>query len=230
MEGPLAPDVLFHLGPVPVQRQVVTTWGIMAALSALGPLALGRAGTRWPLLRIAVEFLMEFERRQFEPVLREHTDRHLPLLGTLFLFIATANLLAVVPGLEPPTSHVETPAALALVVFAAVQVEGLRARGRHRLRDFLRPNVLFLPIHLLSELSRTFSLAVRLFGNVASHELVVGVLVSLAGLLVPVPFLLLAVLIGLVQAYIFTMLATVFLAAAVRGEDDAVQAPSGETG
>lgn len=229
-EGPLAPEVLFRLGPVPIQRQVVVTWLVMALLAGLGPLALGPLGRRRPLLRVAVELLVEFERRQFEPVLREHTDRYLPFLGTLFLFVATANLLSVVPGVEPPTSHVETPAALALVVFATVQAEGLRRRGLRRLGDFLRPNVLFLPIHLVSELSRTFSLAVRLFGNIASHELVVGVLVSLAGLLVPVPFLLLAVLIGLVQAYIFTILATVFLAAAVRGEEDDADASSGETG
>ncbi len=220
-EGPLAPEVLVQLGPVPIQRQVVVTWGIMALLAALGPLALGPLGRIHPLFRTAVELVVEFERRQFEPVLREYTDRYLPFLGTLFLFVATANLLSVVPGVEPPTSHLETPAALALVVFAAVQLEGLRRRGLGRLADFLRPNVLFLPVHLVSELSRTFSLGVRLFGNMASHELVVGVLVSLAGLLVPVPFLLLAVLIGLVQAYIFTVLATVFLAAAVRGEDEA---------
>ena len=221
-EGPLAPDILFHLGPIPIARQVVTTWGVGLLLLLLGVLAFGRAGERHPRLRAAVELLVEFERAQLRAVLQEDADRYLPFLGSLFLFLLCSNLLGIVPGLAPPTAHPETPAALALLVFLLVHVEGLRARGvLGHLGEYLRPSILLLPIHIVSELSRTFALAVRLFGNIASHELVIGVLLSIAGLLVPVPFLLLSILIGLVQAYIFTVLATVFLAAAIgRGGEE----------
>ena len=140
----------------------------------------------------------------------------LPLLGSLFLFLCLANLTAVVPGATPPTGHIETPAALALIVFLSVHFYGVKVRGmRAYLRHYLEPNPFLLPLNVLSELTRTFSLMIRLFGNMMSHEFVIAIVVFLAGLLVPIPFLLLGVLIGMIQAYIFTVLATVYISAAV---------------
>ncbi len=219
--APLASEILFHLGPVPVARAVVTSWGIMLLLSLLSWLAFAgaREDRRPGLLQTAAELLVETMAKQIEPVLRRDPWPHLPLLGTLFLFLATANLCSVVPGVAPPTSHIETPAALAITVFLAVHWEGFRARGLlGHLREYLKPTPLMLPLHIISEISRTFALAVRLFGNMMSHELVIGIIVLLAGFLVPVPFLAMAILIGLIQAYIFTILAAVFLAAALGGE------------
>jgi F-type H+-transporting ATPase subunit a len=138
------------------------------------------------------------------------------LLGTLFVFLVFANLSAVVPGMKPPTGHIETPAALALIVFLSVHYFGIRSRGwLQYVRRYVRPNPLLLPLNVLSEITRTFSLMVRLFGNMMSHEFVIAIVVFLAGLFLPIPFMLLGILIGIIQAYIFTVLATVFIGAAV---------------
>ena len=127
-----------------------------------------------------------------------------------------ANAQAAIPGAKPPTGHLETPAALALVVFLSVHFFGIRAQGvGGYLAHYLKPNPLLLPLNVLSEVTRTFSLMVRLFGNIMSHEFVLAIVVFLAGLLLPVPFMLLGILIGLIQAYIFTVLAAVFIGAAL---------------
>jgi len=137
------------------------------------------------------------------------------MLATLFLFLVIANLSAAVPGLKAPTAHLETPAALALVVFLSTHYFGIRARGwRPYLRHYTQPSLLLTPLNALAELTRTFSLMIRLFGNMMSHELVISIIAVLAGLLVPVPFLALGLLIGLIQAYIFTVLASVYIGAA----------------
>jgi F-type H+-transporting ATPase subunit a len=153
---------------------------------------------------------------QIREIVRRDPTPFLPLIGTLFVFIAAANLSGLVPDVRPPTASVETPAALAIVVFLSVHAFGIRARGvRHYLKSYLEPNPLMLPLNILSEITRTFSLMVRLFGNIMSHELIIGIVVSLAGLLVPLPFMALGILIGFIQAYIFAVLATVFVGAAV---------------
>ncbi len=140
-----------------------------------------------------------------------------PLVVTLALFIATANLLGLVPGLKAPTADLATTSALALVVFLAVPLYGIRDRGvRGYLAHYLEPTPLLLPFEVITEFSRTLALAVRLFGNMMSEELVIAVLLSLAGLLVPVPIMMLAVLTGVIQAYIFAVLTVVYLTAAVQ--------------
>jgi F-type H+-transporting ATPase subunit a len=140
-----------------------------------------------------------------------------PLLVTLALFIGVANLLGLAPGMRSPTADFSTTAALAVLVFVAVPYYGIRAQGlRGYLRHYLEPSPLLLPLEIVTELSRTLALAVRLFGNVISEELVLAVLLMIAGLLAPVPIMLLAVLTGVVQAYIFSVLTMVYLSAAVR--------------
>lgn len=225
---PLASDVLFSIGPLPVARAVVSTWIVMGFLVLLAWLGFGRPSDPPGRLQVALELIVETVAEQLRTALRRDPWRYLPFLGTLFLYLATANLMAVLPGAAPPTGHPETPLALALLVFAMVHIEGVRAKGlRGHLREYLEPNPLMLPLHLISEISRTFALAVRLFGNMMSHELVVAVLLLLAGFLVPVAFQLFAILIGLVQAYVFTLLAAVFLAAAIGAGDEATQEQGG---
>jgi F-type H+-transporting ATPase subunit a len=143
------------------------------------------------------------------------------LAGSLFLFIAGCALAGQVPGVRAPTAMLSTTSALAVIVFCAVPVAGIAARGvAGYLLHYLRPNPLLLPLHLLSEVSRTVALSVRLFGNMMSGYLVVALLVSLTGLLVPMPLMALDLLIGFLQAYIFAVLATVYVGAAIRTAAD----------
>ena len=214
--SPLATEVVFRLGPVPISRAVVTTWVIIAALTLVCWLGLRRAKVHAGPLQATLEIIVETMSRQISEVIRRDAWPYLPLLGTLFLFLVFANLIAVVPGMKPPTGRIETPAALAAIVFLSVHYFGIRSRGLvDYLRHYTRPNLLLLPLNVLSEITRTFSLMVRLFGNMMSHELVIAIVALLAGLLLPIPFLLLGVLIGIIQAFIFTVLAAVFIGAAV---------------
>ena len=211
------PEVIFSWGPVQVTGTVV--YSLIASTIVIGFAVLVRIGLRtnrsgWPT---AAEFIVEhlegIMRDMFECDPRPYT----PLVVTLALFIGTANLLGLVPGMRSPTADFSTTAALAVVVFLAVPFYGIRARGlRGYLRHYLEPTPLLLPLEVITEFSRTLALAVRLFGNMVSEELVIAVLLSIAGLLVPVPIMMLSVLTGVVQAYIFAVLTVVYLSAAVR--------------
>ena len=217
--SPLVTAVVFHVGPVSVTRAVVTTWAILFVL-AVGSWISTRKLTPIPTRRQAVlELLVTGIESQIVEVIRGDARPLLPLLGTLFIFLLAANVSGIVPGVQAPTAHIETPAALALIVFLAVHVFGIRARGlRGYLGSFAQPKLIMLPLNLLSEVTRTFSLMVRLFGNIMSGEFLIALVLALAGFLLPVPLMALELLIGIVQAYIFTVLATVFIGAAVAGE------------
>jgi F-type H+-transporting ATPase subunit a len=216
IESPLIAPVVFHLGPVPVTLPVVTTWGLMAVLTAVCAVAtrclsVERPGTVQTILELTVATV----EAQISETMRSDGRSFLPLLGTLFLFLAFANLSGLVPGIHPPSAYIETAAALALIVFVSVQYYGIRRRGAGAyLSSFAKPTIVMLPLNLLSEITRTFSLMVRLFGNIMSGEFVIAIIISLAGLFVPIPLMALELLTGLVQAYIFTVLAAVFIAAA----------------
>jgi F-type H+-transporting ATPase subunit a len=214
--SPLTSTVLFHIGPVAITRPVMTTWVIIAVL-ALVCRSVTRRLVMLPDGRQAVlEGIVTGVTGQIEDVIRKDARPFLPLVGTLFIFLVVANLSGVLPGVEAPTSKIETPAALALIVFFSVHYFGIRAHGLGGyLASFAEPKLIMLPLNILSEITRTFSLMVRLFGNVMSGEFVIGLVVALAGLFVPIPLMALEILIGLVQAYIFTVLATVFIGAAV---------------
>ena len=219
MQGnPLAPDIIFRLGGVPIDRAVATTWAIMALLTALAWLGTRRASTDAGVLQTALEIVVETLEDQLREIFNRDPWPYLPMLGTLFLFLVLANLSAVVPGMKPPTGHIETPAALAGFVFLSVHYFGISSRGlpNYVLR-YLKPNPILMPLNVLAEVTRTFSLMVRLFGNMMSHEFVIAIVVFLAGLFLPIPFMLLGILIGLIQAYIFSVLAAVYIAASVGG-------------
>jgi F-type H+-transporting ATPase subunit a len=213
--SPLTSTTLFHLGPVAITRPVVTTWVIMLALSVLCWLMTRRL-QMWPGGRQALlEIIVTGIERQIEDVIRKDAGPFLPLLGTLFIFLVTANLSGLLPGVEAPTAKLETPAALAVIVFLSVHYFGIRARGlRGYLASFAEPKLIMLPLNILAEITRTFSLMLRLFGNIMSGEFVIALILAMAGLFVPIPLMALEVLVGLVQAYIFTVLAAVFIGAA----------------
>lgn len=214
--SPLASAPLFHVGPVPIALAVVTTWGIMLALVVVSLLATRRLELHPGRLQAAVELLVTTLERQISETTSVDPAPFVPLLGTLFIYLAFANASAVVPGLHPPTAQIETAGALALIVFCAVHYYGIRRRGlAGYLRSFARPTILMVPFNILSNITRTFSLMIRLFGNVMSGEFMIGIVLALAGLLVPIPLMALEVLVGLVQAYIFSVLAAVFVGAAL---------------
>jgi F-type H+-transporting ATPase subunit a len=213
--NPLQTEILFHLGPVPISEAVITTWVIVAVLVLVSWLGLRKRALDPGPLQTALEVLIETFSSQVTQIMGKNGARFVPLTGTLFLFLVCANLSAVVPGAKAPTAHIETPAALAAVVFLSVHYFGIRTQGwRTYLAHYTRPNPILLPLNVLSEITRTFSLMIRLFGNMMSHEFVLAIVAFLAGLLVPIPFLALGILIGLIQAYIFTVLAAVYIGAA----------------
>jgi F-type H+-transporting ATPase subunit a len=214
--NPLKTEILFYLGPIPIAEAVVTTWVIMALLVLVSWLSVRKASVDAGPLQTALEIVIETITTQVSEVMGQNAVRYVPLIGTLFLFLVCANLSAALPGAQAPTAHIETPAALAAIVFFSVHYFGIRSRGwREYIRRYTRPSLFLLPLNILSEITRTFSLMIRLFGNMMSHEFVLAIVAFLAGLLVPIPFLALGILIGLIQAYIFTVLAAVFIGAAV---------------
>ncbi len=214
--SPLLNQVAFTLGPVAVSVPVVVTWGIMAAL-AVGSGVLTRAlHLRASRAQMALELIVTSIDSQIEATVQSDAAPFRVLVGTLFLFVLAANWIAVIPGVEPPTAHLETDAALAATVFVATIGYGIRANGLWGyLRTFAEPSWVMVPLNLVEQITRTLSLMVRLFGNVMSGVFVVGIVLSLAGLLVPIPLMALDLLTGAVQAYIFAILATVFIAAAL---------------
>lgn len=214
--SPLTSTVLFYLGPVDITRPVVTTWLIMLAVTAACALVTRRLQMRPNVRQTVLEILLTGIINQIEEVMGKNTRPFLPLLGTLFIFLVAANLSGVLPGVQAPTSKLETPAALALIVFFSVHYFGMRSRGiGGYLASFAEPKLIMLPLNILSEVTRTFSLMIRLFGNVMSGEFIIALVVALAGLFVPIPLMVLEILVGIIQAYIFTVLATVFIGAAV---------------
>ncbi len=226
MKSPLESVPLFHLGPVPITQPVVTTWAIMAVL-VLGSFLLTRRLDRVPGRRqAALELLVGTIDNQIQATTGAKPAPYRGFIGTLFLFILVANWSSLVPGIEPPTAQLETDAALAALVFLAVIWFGVRSGGgRGYLKSFAVPNPVMIPLNMLESVTRTFSMFVRLFGNVMSGVFVIGIVASLAGLLVPIPLLALELLTGLVQAYIFAILAMVFITAAV---EDGARHPSSD--
>jgi F-type H+-transporting ATPase subunit a len=217
----LGPDqlIFWQHGLFKLNGTIAFTWALMVVL-VLGSMLVTRKlstnhqRSRWQnLLEIVVTGITQ----QISEVGLQRPERYLAFLGTLFLFVAAAALATVVPGYEPPTGSLSTTVALALCVFVAVPFFGIREQGlRGYLKSYLEPTIIMLPFNIISELSRTLALAVRLFGNMMSGAMIVGILLTITPLLFPVVMTLLGLLTGMVQAYIFSILAAVYLAAATR--------------
>ncbi len=216
MISPLASVPLFHLGPVPITEAVAATWAIMALLTLGGFFVTRRLSVIPSRTQAAFELVVDMVDGQIRDTMQAEPAPYRAFIGTLFAFIFVANWSSLVPGVQPPTAHLETDAALALLIFLAVIWFGVRAGGvRGYLATFASPSVLMVPLNFIESITRTFSLLVRLFGNVMSGVFVVGIVLSLAGLLVPIPLMALDLLTGAVQAYIFAILAMVFIAGAI---------------
>lgn len=198
---------------------VVFTWAVMALLVLASRAVTARISedetvSRW---QVMLEVIVTRIRDQIEEIGAETPGRYLPFVGTLFLFIATANVLTIVPGYQPPTGSLSTTAALAICVLIAVPVFTVARRGLGAyLETYIRPTPLMLPFNIISEASRTLALAIRLYGNVMSGTVIVGILLSVAPFFFPVLLQLLGLLTGLIQAYIFVILAMVYIASASR--------------
>ncbi len=224
-ERSITPDetVLWDAGFVNVNLTLVTTWVVMALLIGASwlitsRLRLGPEMSRW---QNGVEVVVGFIRGQIHEISNQTNDRYLPFVGTLFIYILVANVLAVLPGYVPPTASLSTTIGLALCVFLAVPVYGITARGiGGYLRAYVQPNPFMLPFNIMSELSRTLALAVRLFGNVMSFTKIVAILLGIAPLLFPALLNALGLLTGVIQAYIFAVLATVYISAGSRSLND----------
>ena len=229
----ISPDqvVLWQWGPVALNATIVFTWAVMVLL-VLGArrVTLNLSDTeimsRWQSL---LEVLVTGMRDQIRDVSRAEPGRYLPFVGTLFLLIATSNVLAVVPVFEPPTGSLSTTTALALCVLVAVPLYAVAENGvAGYLRKYVEPTAFMLPFNVIGEVSRTLALAVRLYGNVMSGTVIVAILLSIAPLFFPILMDLFGLLIGLIQAYIFAVLAMVYIASAARpragqAEADAAQ-------
>lgn len=219
MSSPLVETPLFHIGSVPVAGSVLTSFAITAALGFASYALTRRLTLKAGPAQAAVELVVSAVDDQVREILRCDPAPYTPLVGTLFLYLVVANGIEVVPMLHSPTARLETTMALALIVFFSVYFYGIRAKGiRGYLRHFIEPSPILAPIHVLSEATRTFALMMRLLGNIMSHGLVLAIVVSLAGLFVPVPVMAFGLFVGLVQAYIFAILATVYVGAAVETE------------
>jgi F-type H+-transporting ATPase subunit a len=220
----ITPDqlILWHYGFIKLNATILTTWGLMLLLAVGAHLITRRLTSdlitsRW---QAALEILITGIDGQIKEVGLSVPERYIGFIGTLFIFIATANLLTIVPGYDPPTSSLSTTAALAVCVFVAVPLFGIGRRGwRRYLKSYLQPTLIMLPFNLISELSRTLALAVRLFGNMMSGAMIIAILLTITPFIFPVAMTALGLLTGLVQAYIFSILATVYIAAATGDSD-----------
>lgn len=222
MASPIANPVVFHIGPIPVTRIVIATWCVMGVVFALAAVARALLRKREPgKVQQVVEALMSWLADETRGIVGRDPWPFIPLVASLFIFILFSNLLSLVssliPGFKPPTADINTTAALATVVFLAVPFYGVAMTGTlHYLKTYIKPSPIMLPFNIISELSRTLALAVRLFGNMLSGEILFGVLLSLVPYFLPVALMFLSLITGTIQAYIFAVLTMVYIGGAVK--------------
>jgi len=214
--SPLQTTALFHFGPVAITEPVIVTWVIMAFL-VLGSIAVTRRLSLLPSKgQTVLEAFVGVIDDQIRGTMQVEPGPYRALIGTIFIFILVANWSSILPGVEAPTAHLETDAAFGVIVFCATIFYGIRTRGLSGyLATFAEPSWVMIPLNIVEQFTRVFSLIVRLFGNIMSGVFIAAIVLSLAGLFVPIPFMALDVLTGAIQAYIFTVLAMVFIGAAV---------------
>jgi F-type H+-transporting ATPase subunit a len=222
----LSPDeaVLWYWGPIPINATIAFTWLVMAIL-VLGSYLVTRRlreEAKIPRWQNLLEILVNGMRDQIRSASRQEPGAYLPFVGTLFLFIAVANLLAVVPGYQAPTASLSTAVALAIAVMVAVPIFGIARQGLFAyLVEYMKPTVFMLPFNIIGEISRTIALAVRLYGNMMSGSVIGAILLGIVPFFFPILLQLLGLITGLVQAYIFAVLGMVYIASAgaARGDD-----------
>ena len=217
----LSPDeiIFWQYGFLKLNATIVFTWGLMLVLSVGAKLITRKLSTdlkraHWQNF---LEMIVTAIEKQIEEVGLHHHKKYLGFLGTLFLFLAAASLCTVIPGYEPPTGSLSTTTALALCVFVAVPFFGIQEQGMgDYLKSYVKPTFIMLPFNVISEVSRTLALAVRLFGNMMSGAMIIGILLTITPFIFPIVMTALGLLTGMVQAYIFSIMAAVYIAAATR--------------
>jgi F-type H+-transporting ATPase subunit a len=212
-------QILWQHGFLRLNGTIVTTWALMITMAVGAKLVTRKlkseiSVTRWQAL---LEIIVTSITKQIEEVGLGHPEKYLSFLGTLFLFVAISSLCTIVPGYMPPTGSLSTTTALALCVFVAVPFFGIEEKGlMGYLKSYTQPTIIMLPFNIISELSRTLALAIRLFGNMMSGTMIIAILLTITPYIFPIVMTLLGLLTGMVQAYIFSILATVYIAAATR--------------
>lgn len=231
----ITPDTIIYwqLGPFAISATLVFTWGVMVLL-ALGSWLVTRklsSATSVSRGQLLLEIVLNGIREQIRDVVDANPDRYLPFIGTLFLFIVVSNVLAVVPGFQPPTGSLSTTTALALCVLVAVPAFGIASNGlRGYLKSYLKPTAFMLPFNIVSEITRTISLSIRLFGNMMSGTMITAMALAIAPLFFPIIMSVLGLLIGVIQAYIFSVLALVYIASAIHAHEEKLTGTANEKG
>lgn len=224
----LTPDqtVFWQWQALKINATLVFTWAIMTGLVGASWLITRRlsASTRISRWQNVLEVIVLGINQQIEEISQQTPEPYLPFVGSLFIFVAVANFLSIIPGYEAPTSSLSTTTALAICVFFAVPIYGIKTRGfSGYLKEYMKPIPLMLPFNIIGEFSRIIALAVRLFGNMMSGTMIIAILLSIAPLFLPVVMQVMEMLTGLIQAYIFSILAMVYIAAATQLEEDKIK-------
>lgn len=216
----LGAEALFHIGPLAITATVMTSWGLMLLLWLLSVMLIRTLQLEPGGWQTGVEGIIGAIDEAIMQILpADQTRQVLPFVATLWIYLVLANLIGLIPGLHSPTGDLSATSALALLVFLSVHWFGIRAHGlRDYLRHYLQPTPLLLPFNLISEITRTVALAVRLFGNIMSLEMAALLILWVAGLLAPIPILMLHIVEALVQAYIFGMLALIYIASGLQSQ------------
>ncbi|MFH1672020.1 MAG: F0F1 ATP synthase subunit A [Pseudomonadota bacterium] len=217
----IIPTIIFEYHGIEITSTIIYTWIVMALLVGIS-FAITRGATiRGKRGQNVLEMIVEWVLDTIEDITKTNPFPLLPLVGTLALFLLVANTISIIPGMSAPTNDISTTSALAIIVFFAVPFYGIRKKGMKKyLANYIQPTIFMLPFNIIGELSRTLALAVRLFGNVMSGELIVAILLLLAGLFVPIPMLLLSILTGVIQAYIFSILTIVYIGSGLRTQEE----------
>ena len=213
-------EVVFSLGPLNITTTVITTWGIMLFLCLFSWAVTNKMSLKPGKLQIILEAVVETIESAISGIAPKQAKQLLPFIGSLWIFLVVANLVGLIPKLHSPTGDLSTTTALALLVFFSVHWYGIRNQGvKGYLKHYLSPSPILLPFHLISEITRTVALAVRLFGNIMSLEMAALLILMVAGFLAPIPILMLHIIEALVQAYIFGMLALVYVASGIQTQE-----------
>lgn len=212
-------ELTLTIGPVVISTSIITTWGIMLVITVLAWISTRRLDMLPGKLQTTVEGIVVAIDEAIAAVAPEHGRQILPFIASLWLFLIIANLLSLIPGLHSPTRDLSVTSALAVLVFFSVHWFGIKTQGlKNYLHHYLSPSPILLPFHIISELTRTLALAIRLFGNMMSLEMAAMLILLVAGFLAPIPILMLHIIEALVQAYIFGMLALIYLAGAIQSQ------------
>ena len=209
----------FALGPVVIGASLMTTWGIMGVITVIAWFSTRHLEMLPGSLQTTVEGIVAAIDEAISAVAPEHGRQIMPFIASLWLFLIIANLVGLIPGLHSPTRDLSVTSALAVLVFFSVHWFGIKTLGlKNYLHHYLTPSPILLPFHIISEFTRTLALAIRLFGNMMSLEMAAMLILLVAGFLAPIPILMLHIIEALVQAYIFGMLALIYLAGAMQSQ------------